>query len=121
MIRLKNAAEVAVVRARLLKQQGFKCAVCGCSLKGRVRGGATLDHDHDTGVCRGVLCKVCNTGEGKLRTVAVRYGGGKDGELEWLRNMIEYKSIHKQPMTRHTQYLYPEKRRKVCKKKQSTK
>lgn len=115
MIQLKNASEVAVVRTRLLAQQQYKCAVCGCSLKGKLRGGATLDHDHDTGIVRGVLCKVCNTGEGKLRSVAVRYGGGKEGELRWLRDMIAYRSIHNRPMT---DYLYPAKRavkRKVSK------
>ena len=114
MIRLQNAAEVAIVRTKLLKAQGFKCAVCGCSLKGKLRGGPTLDHDHDTGVVRGVLCRVCNTGEGKLRTVAVRYGGGKEGAVEWLRNMVAYRSIHRNAMT---EFLYPEKRKKSCTKK----
>ncbi len=108
MIKLKNAAEVAVVRTRILQQQNYKCGVCGCSLKGKLRGGATLDHDHETGIVRGVLCKVCNTGEGKLRTVSVRYGGGKGGAMDWLRAMIAYRSIHVNPMTT---YLYPEKRK----------
>lgn len=115
MIQLNGAPEVAVIRAKLLKQQQFKCAVCGCSLKGKVRGGATLDHDHETGVVRGVLCKVCNTGEGKLKTVATRYGGGKENSLNWHRQMIAYLSIHTRPQT---DYLYPIKRKvKKCKKK----
>jgi hypothetical protein len=104
MIQLKSAAEVAVVRTRILATQEFKCAVCGCSLKGKVRGGATLDHDHSTGVVRGVLCRVCNTGEGKLRTVAVRFGGGLSGYLAWMRAMLGYLSMHK---TSRTTYLYP--------------
>lgn len=107
MIQLKNSAEVAAVRNRLLKQQGFKCVVCGCSLKNKVRGGPTLDHDHNTGIVRGVLCKVCNTGEGKLNTVTVRYGGGKEGSMDWLRKMTAYRSVHAQPLT---QFLYPKKR-----------
>lgn len=108
MIQLKGPAEVAVVRTRILKEQDFKCAVCGCSLKGRVRGGPTLDHDHGTGIVRGVLCKVCNTGEGKLKTVAVRYGGGTLNYMVWLRALLGYLSMHSSPRTK---YLYPIKKK----------
>lgn len=114
MIQLKNAAEVAVVRTRLLKQQDYKCGICGCSLKGKIRGGPVLDHDHDTGVVRGVLCKVCNTGEGKFRTVAVRYGGGKESALKWAKALVAYRSIHAKPLT---SYLYPIKKKKPVKRK----
>lgn len=34
------------------------CDVCGTELVGRFRH---VDHDHDTGVIRGVLCHSCNT------------------------------------------------------------
>lgn len=103
MRQLKHT-EVAIVRAKLLKQQDFKCVICGCSLKGKVRGGACLDHDHDTGVVRGVLCRVCNQGEGKLKTVAVRFGGGKENHRKWLSTMAGYLLTHASP---RTEYLYP--------------
>ncbi len=111
MRQLKNASEVAVVRLKILAAQDYKCAVCGVSLKGKLRGGPTLDHDHDTGLVRGVLCKVCNTFEGKLRVLSIRYGNGKVNELQALRNMVSYRSIHTTP---RTEYLYPviKKRRK---------
>lgn len=111
MVKLKNAAEVAVVRTRLLAKQDFKCAICGCSLKRKVRGGPVLDHDHITGTVRGVLCRVCNTGEGKVKSSAVRYGGGLDNHISWLRGMLAYLAVSK------TNYIYPiKKRRATCRK-----
>ena len=100
-----NHKEVAVVRARILKQQDYKCAVCGVSLKGKLRGGPCQDHDHETGILRGVLCRVCNQGEGKLKTIGIRFGGGKENHVQWLMNMISYLLAHKQP---RTEYLYPQ-------------
>ena len=38
--------------------QDDRCAVCGS------RSGSVLDHDHETGLVRGWLCRRCNTKEG---------------------------------------------------------
>lgn len=48
-------------RAALLVIQGNACAVCGAA------GPDRADHDHDTGLLRGMLCKSCNVMEGKTR------------------------------------------------------
>ena len=47
-----------------IKQNGL-CAVCGDWLK--FLKTAHVDHDHNTGKVRGLLCKKCNTGLGQLR------------------------------------------------------
>ncbi|MBM6588912.1 endonuclease domain-containing protein [Brevibacterium sp. RIT 803] len=45
----------------LLKEhQNGHCAVCG-----EVRMRLRIDHDHDTGLVRGLLCNGCNTSEGR--------------------------------------------------------
>lgn len=46
----------------LLAAQENKCAICGA----KVNGNGCLDHDHRTGIPRGILCKYCNLGLGHL-------------------------------------------------------
>jgi len=66
----------------LLSRQGNKCPICGdyiilCARKGETA--ACLDHDHKTGVVRGLLCSKCNTGIGML-----------GDSIEGLRKALEY-------------------------------
>lgn len=44
----------------ILKEQQGACAVC----KTFLIDGACVDHDHATGIVRGILCKKCNLGLG---------------------------------------------------------
>ena len=49
----------------LLKEQEYSCAICYMPLG--PGHNTAVDHDHDTGVVRGLLCRSCNTGIGHLR------------------------------------------------------
>lgn len=50
----------------ILRSQGGRCAVC--STEQCVTGkNFAVDHDHNTGNVRGLLCQRCNTGIGKFR------------------------------------------------------
>jgi len=54
---------------RLLAEQGGMCAICkgvASSRAGRKKA-LSVDHDHVTGVIRGLLCETCNTGLGMFR------------------------------------------------------
>jgi len=49
--------------------QGGRCLICGQAERGTRRGipkTLAVDHDHDTGEIRGLLCSKCNTAIGLL-------------------------------------------------------
>ena len=49
----------------LLEEQLNRCACCGSSDPKR-KAGFVIDHDHQTGQVRGLLCHSCNIGIGQL-------------------------------------------------------
>lgn len=63
--------EVKPYREKTLQQQGFVCLVCGKTL---AASEAVLDHDHKTGLVRGVLHRGCNSLLGKLENNHKRCG-----------------------------------------------
>lgn len=54
---------------QMLLKQGGGCAICGATAEQHERQARPLhiDHDHATGIVRGLLCTSCNTGLGKFR------------------------------------------------------
>ncbi len=61
---------------RMLTEQGGVCAVCGQpptkrNTRAHWDGKLCIDHDHDTGQVRGLLCNDCNLVVGYGRTEAV--------------------------------------------------
>jgi hypothetical protein len=77
-------------RDALLEAQGGKCKICGLPIEFGGRSatvGAHVDHDHITGVVRGILCATHNTSLGKfnddpvlLRRAADYLEGKLDGK-----------------------------------------
>jgi hypothetical protein len=55
--------------AAMIEAQDGLCAIC------RTKPAEHVDHDHETGAIRGILCFTCNVGLGNF---------GDDGELLWL-------------------------------------
>lgn len=51
---------------KMLEDQGNCCAICG-SDKPHGKGMFHVDHCHNTGKVRGLLCHFCNTGLGKFK------------------------------------------------------
>lgn len=66
----------------MFNAQNKCCAICGCSST-RAKNGWHLDHSHQTGKVRAILCNNCNCG----------LGYAKDS-IETLQNMVEYLKYH---------------------------
>lgn len=78
---------------RWLKEQGGICPLCRKPIDTTIKGEAVVDHDHDTGLIRGVLHRSCNAAEGKIANAAGRWGVGKMSYaliVPFLQNLVEY-------------------------------
>lgn len=77
----------------LLAAQGGGCRLCG--KPPRADAALHVDHDHQTGAVRGLLCFDCNAGIGKLREdrellrAAARYLDDHDPEVAELRALVQ--------------------------------
>jgi hypothetical protein len=67
----------------LLASQNGHCAICGGDRFDKRRKALGVDHDHLTGVVRGLLCRSCNLAIGLLRD---------DPAL--LRAALDYLAVH---------------------------
>lgn len=100
-MRRLTAREVPVVKQAILqKRQGFRCPLCTGELT-VVTG--CLDHNHDTGAVRGVLCRNCNGIEGKIRNLVTRARRGTPHE-EYLDRVAKYWLLH---TVDRTNLMYP--------------
>ena len=53
----------------MYERQGGRCAICGCrgfKMKNSSMTSLVVDHDHETGKVRGLLCHNCNRALGSL-------------------------------------------------------
>lgn len=90
--------------ARLHKEQGGLCAICGKELDMKIKGEGVLDHDHDTGRIRGVVHRSCNAAEGKVANAAGQWGAKStqySDIIAFIRRLLDYWDA---PQKR---YIYP--------------
>ena len=52
--------------ADMFQSQGLRCAICNTEDPGK-KGVFPVDHDHNSGKIRGILCTNCNTGLGRFK------------------------------------------------------
>jgi hypothetical protein len=103
-----TTAQIAPVRAKLLGQQKYICPLCQGSMKGGKKKPA-LDHDHQTGLIRDVLCLNCNGMEGKIFNLARRCD-----KRRFLQNLMDYWNKHTDPQHGglfHPTHKTPEEKR----------
>lgn len=100
---------VKELRDLILQAQNYKCAICGNLIDLEDTNDASLDHQHknkqsDTfedgnGLIRGVLCRACNSIEGKFWNASKRFMKFKNEKerIEWLKKLVEYYESPKYP------------------------
>lgn len=59
-------------REEMIDMQGGCCIMCNTALEVDRPNKVHVDHCHDTGEVRGIMCQDCNHAEGKLRRIAKR-------------------------------------------------
>ncbi|MCP4342364.1 MAG: hypothetical protein GY799_26680 [Desulfobulbaceae bacterium] len=99
------------VRMQIQVAQGNKCPLCKANFgDGKLVGKRivpkytpVLDHNHDNGRLRGVLCNNCNGMEGKIKN-RVRRASRDLSDIEWLENLLTYWKLHVEP---RSPYTYP--------------
>jgi len=103
-----EAKDTAKVREQILKEQNGKCYIC--SVKITKETGSALDHQHKLkrdkagpdgkGLIRGVLCRACNTWEGKIWNSTTRCKQPKNVKerIESLKSLIRYYEKGTYPM-----------------------
>ena len=62
-----------------LNEQNFKCCICKENFNIKDPRSIHIDHNHNTGNLRGILCRFCNTGLGQFKD-----------NIEYLNSAIEY-------------------------------
>ena len=74
------------MREKIIAEQAGKCWLCEIDLKTVV---PCLDHDHETGFIRGVLCGNCNGIEGKIHNLARRAKRDKT-KYDYITKLLRY-------------------------------
>lgn len=72
LIKIKQK-EISKIRDELLIKQNFLCYMCSTDLSNSNTKNIHLDHDHETGLIRSVLCARCNRIQGKVEKLYNRY------------------------------------------------
>lgn len=114
--------ELFDLRQKLLKLQDFKCAICGENIMQNSLN-QHVDHQHcfkqeqlgvqGAGLIRGVLCRNCNSLEGKIWNNMHRYQQVDPNNLvgsriEWLESLVKY---YKSNYQHQEQVLHPSEKR----------
>lgn len=90
---------------KIHKEQGGICPLCQKPINLAEKGAAVMDHDHETGLVRGILHRSCNAAEGKVANAAGRWGAKtmdyETGVIPYLEALVAYLKRPKHP------YIYP--------------
>lgn len=101
--------DIPKIKKQLRIHQKDKCAICLRSFKRMSSKEICLDHDHKTGYIRAVLCRGCNSMEGKVYRTFVRMGleKRKVNYFNFLVNLANYYMEYVLLKIKGTDYIHP--------------
>jgi hypothetical protein len=117
-MRLTNKNQIALVKQKILESQGLLCALCGIRLFEDDTQNLCLDHDHKTGHIRGVLCRNCNSIEGKVFNLANRAKRSATPAW-WISKLLAYWKQHTENPSNiyHSTHKTDDQKREIRNKK----
>jgi hypothetical protein len=95
--------DIPRIKKVLLQKQGFICPICDRDLNTLKPRDICLDHNHTNGKVRAVLCRGCNSMEGKVYRLYVRLGLRNQG-VEYTKILI---GLSKYTSYKETKYIHP--------------
>ena len=112
---MSKQSEIQKIKTELLEIQNWKCPLCNLDLRDVISRNICLDHDHDSGVIRAVLCRNCNAMEGKIIGCANRAKRG-DNKYAWLLRSYKYVTGTHTAII-HPNHKTPEQKKEARKKR----
>ena len=107
--------DIAIVRLELIEEQHGLCCLCN-----QIIDNPVLDHNHKTGLIRGVLCRGCNACLGIIENRMAMYKLTDESKLKlFLDNIIEYRKQYYEMI--HPSHGKVKRRSKKVSSKQSNK
>jgi hypothetical protein len=100
--------DIKTVRTQQLEKQNFKCCLCGDSL---TEDEAVLDHDHKTGLLRGVIHRGDNILLGKIENAMPRTRVDLHRLSHIADNLIKYLTADPISEYLHPTFKTPEERK----------
>ncbi|UQT03823.1 tail fiber protein [Serratia phage vB_SmaP-Kaonashi] len=97
-------SQMNALKLKWMRAPGAKCPLCHKPFASMESKNVVVDHDHQEGNIRGLLCRGCNGAEGKVANAAGRWAGlGMDYSkiVPWLEQLVAYLR------TKPTEYIYP--------------
>lgn len=104
--------DIPDMKKMLRLHQDETCPICHRTLTVLKSRDICLDHNHDTGRVRAVLCRSCNAIEGKVKKLFIRMGLRKAG-INYEKYLESLKDYNHYP---ETQYIHPKYKIKKVKK-----
>ena len=104
MVTKAKRGDMPRIKKELLSKQHGACMFCGGDLTTVTSANVVVDHNHDTGIIRGVAHRGCNGVEGKVLALLKRWGkcSTKLQVIRMLRRLADF--YEREPKT---EWIYP--------------